>query len=371
MAEDKKKSCKCTTPEYRIKLNQQGPQGRQGSKGIPGFSPQVTVVQNTYDRYVLKITTVDGEMNTPNLKNPLPAGGQVGDVLVKMSDIDGDIAFRNLNDIFVSTTATQNNITGDKTFNSNITINGALTINEDYAVTENQLTNEINERTVKDEELQNQITNNHNDINELMVNLDATDTTLNGINEVLENLETNKQNKLIAGENISIDPETNIISSSESIDPSTVVTIADNQTITGVKTFENNTLKSNIYLAKNGTPMMYTNGTNTILGQQGNDISHYVRINSYQPLVRTVNGVDYKVYDVSNLILDTALETDTQEVRQGSDGKLYTAPGGGGGTLNVIDGGTAASVNASSPDSYAGNAIANNGYGVVDDILIT
>ena len=75
--------CKCTTPEYIITLNEQGPQGRQGATGQNGFSPIIDVSTNTRDTYKLTITTADGVIVTPNLKSePIPSGGSNGQVLI-------------------------------------------------------------------------------------------------------------------------------------------------------------------------------------------------------------------------------------------------------------------------------------------------
>ena len=82
MATNENNPCTCTTPEYTIILNQQGPQGRQGATGQNGFSPIIDVSTNTRDTYVLTITTADGVITTPNLKSePIPSGGTNGQVL--------------------------------------------------------------------------------------------------------------------------------------------------------------------------------------------------------------------------------------------------------------------------------------------------
>lgn len=82
MATNENNFCTCTTPEYTIILNQQGPSGRQGEAGQDGFSPIVDVSTNTRDTYILTITTADGVITTPNLKSePIPSGGSNGQVL--------------------------------------------------------------------------------------------------------------------------------------------------------------------------------------------------------------------------------------------------------------------------------------------------
>ena len=82
MATNENNPCTCTTPEYTIILNQQGPSGRQGATGQNGFSPIIDVNTNTRDTYILTITTADGVITTPNLKSePIPSGGSDGQVL--------------------------------------------------------------------------------------------------------------------------------------------------------------------------------------------------------------------------------------------------------------------------------------------------
>lgn len=87
MATNENNPCTCTTPEYTIILNQQGPQGRQGATGQNGFSPIIAVGTNTRDTYNLVITTADGVITTPNLKSePIPSGGINGQVLTNFGN---------------------------------------------------------------------------------------------------------------------------------------------------------------------------------------------------------------------------------------------------------------------------------------------
>ena len=75
--------CSCTTPEITIKLNKQGPQGLVGPQGNPGFSPVITVEEDTSTNYKLNIQTEQGSFITPNLKGSIPAGGSAGSVLTR------------------------------------------------------------------------------------------------------------------------------------------------------------------------------------------------------------------------------------------------------------------------------------------------
>lgn len=87
MATNENNPCTCTTPEYTIILNQQGPSGRQGATGQDGFSPIISVDTNTRDTYRLLITTADGVITTPNLKSePIPSGGINGQVLTNFGN---------------------------------------------------------------------------------------------------------------------------------------------------------------------------------------------------------------------------------------------------------------------------------------------
>lgn len=88
--------CKCTTPECELILNEQGPQGRQGEKGDAGFTPIISVKDNTPSNYTLNILTQDGQITTPNLKANLPAGGATGQVLTKNSGEQDDCSWQNL-----------------------------------------------------------------------------------------------------------------------------------------------------------------------------------------------------------------------------------------------------------------------------------
>lgn len=88
--------CKCTTPEYIIVLNQQGPQGITGKAGADGFSPTIEVINNDYSNYQLRVTNATGSFTTPNLKANLPSGGNTGQILTKNSNTNGDYVWSNI-----------------------------------------------------------------------------------------------------------------------------------------------------------------------------------------------------------------------------------------------------------------------------------
>lgn len=95
MADNTNPCCKCTTPQYTIQLNTQGPPGKQGIQGIPGVSPVVTIAVQSENTYKLNITDANGTITTPNLQGRgVPRGGEVGDILVKTGSADFDATWQ-------------------------------------------------------------------------------------------------------------------------------------------------------------------------------------------------------------------------------------------------------------------------------------
>ena len=89
--------CCCTTPEYTIRLSQQGPQGLTGEPGADGFSPEIEIYQDDVSTYKLSITTKEGGYITPNLKgNSIPLGGTTGQLLIKQSGANLDVTWGDL-----------------------------------------------------------------------------------------------------------------------------------------------------------------------------------------------------------------------------------------------------------------------------------
>lgn len=95
--ENEQRVCTCTTPEYTIKLNKQGPPGLSGTEGEPGFSPEVSVFEDDDYGYRLSITTAEGNYITPNLRvNNVPTGGFATQVLTKLTDGNFDIGWTSI-----------------------------------------------------------------------------------------------------------------------------------------------------------------------------------------------------------------------------------------------------------------------------------
>lgn len=125
--ENNNECCKCTTPEYIIELNQQGPQGRQGNPGLDGFTPEINVVTDTTSTYILSIETENGPIITPNLKANLPTGGNAGEILTKANNEDGNFYWSN---DYVTLTTDQT-ITANKVFQNDTLQVSSNTVNED------------------------------------------------------------------------------------------------------------------------------------------------------------------------------------------------------------------------------------------------
>lgn len=52
-----------------------GEDGEAGAAGADGFSPEITVKENTQSKYILHIKTADDEFDSPNLKSGSGGGG--------------------------------------------------------------------------------------------------------------------------------------------------------------------------------------------------------------------------------------------------------------------------------------------------------
>lgn len=98
MADNDNVCCKCTTPQYTLTLNAQGPQGISGKNGQDGISPTISVKTNNASTYILEISDINGTFTTPNLKpvNNLD-GGTPGQLLTKYGNGDGEYNWQDFN----------------------------------------------------------------------------------------------------------------------------------------------------------------------------------------------------------------------------------------------------------------------------------
>ena len=380
--ENNNECCKCTTPEYELILNEQGPQGRQGEKGNDGFSPSITVTEDNYTTYKLKIQTKDGIINTPNLKSTLPAGGNQGQFLMKASSVDGQTVW---SDVQEATTeqagivqlATENDLEPDS--EGEVDDTKAVTPNLLSTYVEQEINNADDKYVTLDTE--QQITgkktfsfndgifaNSIKEINQgstiITYNQDASNILIGstGANTSNITLRTKQDGQLLyqkgANNSLQIITSEDIATTSKAgiVKPDgTTITIdtdgtlhgastyslptASATTLGGIKVGDNLTIDDNGVLSSVAEPYTLPQATATALG-----------------------GIKANEKD----------DTDTQEVKiDPATGILYTQPGGG--NITSIDGGNAQTngvVAYQNTTFYADSAIVNNGLVGQDTVTI-
>lgn len=121
MADNNYCACNSGESKYTIKLNQQGPAGKkgeQGDKGIPGFSPYISVVQSDDENYILRINNEANSYNTPNLFPKDQVTTWTNNIEAQVQQNTTDLS--KINNNFVDLTTIQN-IGGYKTFAQGLT----------------------------------------------------------------------------------------------------------------------------------------------------------------------------------------------------------------------------------------------------------
>lgn len=116
MADNNYCACNSGESKYTIKLNQQGPAGKkgeQGDKGLPGFSPYISVVQSDDENYILRINNEANSYNTPNLFPKDQVTTWTNNIETQVQQNTTDLS--KINNNFVDLT-TRQNIGGYKTF---------------------------------------------------------------------------------------------------------------------------------------------------------------------------------------------------------------------------------------------------------------
>ena len=241
--ENNNECCKCTTPEYTINLNQQGPQGRQGNPGKDGFSPSITVNTSSDDAYILQIETKDGTILTPNLKAAFPSDGEANSILVN-DGTNHPFWTGNINNLV--TTDTYQTITASKTFESNLTYNGSYLYT--YNLDENGLSILAMENWRGDS------------ANDTSLQFGTTETPLTLRGSVLDYVDKSgnynyilHQGNVTAGENVTITKTANGVQISSTTEPYTL-SPATTTTLGGIKVGENLTITEDGTLNATGLP---------------------------------------------------------------------------------------------------------------------
>lgn len=133
MADNNYCACNSGESKYTIKLNQQGPTGKkgeQGDRGIPGFSPYISVVQSDDENYILRINNEANSYNTPNLFPKDQVTTWTNNIETQVQQNTTDLS--KINNNFVDLTTNQE-IGGFKTFTKNLKV--GLTEKEGFKCT--------------------------------------------------------------------------------------------------------------------------------------------------------------------------------------------------------------------------------------------
>lgn len=372
--------CKCTTPEYEIILEAQGPQGRQGEKGEPGFTPIISIKDNTDSTYTLNILTQDGPITTPNLKANLPLGGATGQVLTKNSGEQDDCSWQNLPTSTIETEGI-----------------ARLATEADFKATEDV---EASDNTIVTPALFNSELKAQ--VNTFIVAGDNITTSVDGegkvtVNATAEAYSLPQANTTTLG-GIKANPKTDDDTQPVNIDtttgllytkagggetPANVVTTDTAQTITGVKEFTNTILTVGTGIVRAQQSTEYRNGAGLSMGANNVDTDG----GPFCPIWVMYN-TDGTVASTSN-ILTTQTQTTlsgqnfnnaNQLVRLEPDGKLpaldgsrlTNLPGGGSVPDNVVTTNTYQTITAGK--IFEGTApilIYNNGHKFVPARLFT
>ena len=379
--ENNNECCKCTTPEYELILNEQGPQGRQGEKGNEGFSPTVTINTNTDQVYSLTITTADGQIVTPNLKASVPGTGTAGQVLTKNSDTPYDMSFQSLpqaqdNQAGVVQLATENDLEPDS--EGEVDSTKAVTPNLLSTYVEQEINNADDKYVTLDTEQQitgkktfsfndGIFSNSIKEINQgstiITFNQDASNILIGSTGANTSNITlrtkqdgqllyqkgTNKSLQIVTSEDIATTSKAGIVKPD-----GTTITIDTDGILHGASTYSLPTASAttlggikvgdNLSITEDGT--LSATGGITELPQANATALGGIKANEKQ-------------------------DTDTQEVRiDTATGLLYTQPGS---VPNIIDGGNANTVSVIPQpiDSYtSNNAIVNSGYTTTETITV-
>lgn len=379
--ENNNECCKCTTPEYELILNEQGPQGRQGEKGNDGFSPTVTVNTNTDQVYSLTITTADGQIVTPNLKASVPGAGTAGQVLTKNSNTPYDMSFQSLpqaqdNQTGIVQLATETDLEPDS--EGEIDSTKAVTPNLLSTYVEQEINNADDKYVTLDTE--QQITgkktfsfndgifaNSIKEINQgstiITYNQDASNILIGSTGANTSNITlrtkqdgqllyqkgTNNSLQIITSEDIATTSKAGIVKPD-----GTTITVDADGTIHGTQTY---TLPIASETVLGGIKV----GENLSITEDGTLSATGGITEIPQATETTLGGVKVKPKQ----------DTDTQEVRiDTATGLLYTQPAS---APDIIDGGNAntTSVIPQPMDSYSSNdAIVNSGYTTTDVVTV-
>ena len=249
--------------EFKWYLNRQGVRGAKGDKGDKGFSPYIVQKESSKEKYILHIQneTEDQSFDTPNLKEGL-VPEDLGGTYVRLNRETGNQYYGDADEADTTTKGVIR-VASDTEVQTGADVVAAVTpsqVNENYS-TRTETQNVQDAVTALEEKertdvlnLGKRITTNEEDINNLTstVKKNASDiTTLKtDVNKLkattqeqttnITNLQTGKQNKLVAGDNVTLTDQTDgttkidVTAGGETGD----VTAAGDNTFTGTNTFK-------------------------------------------------------------------------------------------------------------------------------------
>ena len=267
------------TADFNFCINQEGPRGPKGEKGNKGFSPNISVYSDTLSEYILKITNENGFFLTTNLREhkedrggtyiryDRSTGAQYAGSADQASETAyGEVRFATQQEI---DTASESTVISPANMVDYLDANIKPEIQsiQDSLNLKLEAANIIQGQNITLKKQGNNITinatadNNYNNISnkpqingiELVGNKNGNDLGLANESEIEElgnelnqltndvtNLESSKQDKLIAGDNITI--KGNVISATGGGGGTGDVTAAGNNIFTGTNTFNGSTI---------------------------------------------------------------------------------------------------------------------------------
>lgn len=217
--------------EFRWFINRQGVRGAKGEKGDKGFSPYIVQKEVSKEKYILHVQneTEDQSFDTPNLKEGL-VPEDLGGTYVRLNTETGNQYYGDA-DVADTTTKGVIRVASDNEVANAADVIAAVTplqINENYStktetqkvsdavtVLEEQEHNDVlalgRRITTNDENISNlntSVKKNASDIATLKTDVNKLKTTTQEQTTNITNLQTGKQNKLVAGDNVTLTNQT-------------------------------------------------------------------------------------------------------------------------------------------------------------------
>lgn len=251
--------------DFNFYLNRQGAQGRKGDKGDAGFSPNISVSEQTLESYKLKIVNEYNEFETPNLLGNLNIVDNGGTYLrydkdtetISAGEIDGATS-KTVGGVRKASTEDLSNLSADSVVTP---ANVADMLPLMLEAGTNNVTIEQDEKTSKTKISvsadSSEIIEIKADINTIKGDVSVLENRASEDEKDISNLKTSKQDVLTAGGGIKI--EDNIISTTGGSGTGDV-TAAGNNTFTGKNTF---TSTNNFNGTINLNGITNLNGVNT------------------------------------------------------------------------------------------------------------